>query len=236
MVSFFNEFRRRLGEGVFLRAEEGLRALTGAIARNGDAVLAWASRVGSAIGAVVARVGSQLGELAVRFLNWLDPGAGDRARELFSDVASSVDEVGQATDRATPQVRALDQALTLPQAQQALGAAGRSIDALNSLAAQTNRPVQDLARELGRIGVQAAEVQLEANRVRDAYDRQLAAPGAPAAPAAAVRRPPAGAERPGGQPLGGRAPAPGAGDPGPAAGGRRGRGPRRRGTDRCASG
>lgn len=173
VVSFFNEFRRRLGEGVFVRLEDGLRALTGAIARNGEAVLEWASGVGSAIGALVGRVGSMLGELAVRFLNWLDPGLGDQIRDLFSGVADSVQQTGDAADRSTPQVQQLDRALTLPEAQQALQAAGRNLDALRNLASDTAGPVAAISRELGQIGVAAGEIQIGADRIRRGFEEQI---------------------------------------------------------------
>ena len=173
VASAFAEIRRRLGEGVFERLKDGLVAVNDALTRNRDAIYAWATRVGAILGAVVAQIGSVLGELAVRLLNWIDPGSGDRLRELFSGVTESVQDAGDAAADATPQVQALSRALSLPEARQALEGARGNLKDLQTLTAQTARPVEALARELGAAGLAAAELQFQADRVRDAYQRQL---------------------------------------------------------------
>jgi hypothetical protein len=173
ITSAFAEVRRRLGEGLFERLKDGLVALNGALTQNRDAIDEWATRTGAIIAEVAARIGGILGNLAVQLLNWIEPGSGDRLRELFSGVGEAVAASGDAAEAAAPQVQALDRALSLPQAREALAGARGNLEALQSLAAQTSRPVEQLARDLGAAGLAAAELQFQADRIRDSYQRQL---------------------------------------------------------------
>lgn len=173
ITSAFAEVRRRLGEGVFDRLKDGLTALNAALDQNREAIYEWATRMGAVIGEVVSRVGGIIGNLAVQLANWIDPGSGDRLRELFSGMSTAVQDVGDKAEQATPQVQQLDRALALPQAREALVAARGNMQALQTLSAETSRPVEQLARDLGAAGLAAAELQFQADRVRDSYQKQL---------------------------------------------------------------
>jgi hypothetical protein len=173
ITSAFAEVQRRLGAGLFDRLEDGLKVLNNALDQNRAAIYEWATRVGAIIGEVSARIGGILGNLAVQLANWIDPGMGDRLKALFSGVSTTVQEVEQQAEQATPQVQALDRALSLPQAREALAAARSNMQGLQTLSASTARPVEQLARDLGSAGLAAAELQFNADRVRDAYQRQL---------------------------------------------------------------
>jgi hypothetical protein len=173
IAAFFAEFERRLGEGVFTRVSEAMGRMVAFIARHGDELQATASRIGAVVGALFQRLAETVGGAAQRLLNALSPGLGDRIAQEWQATAAAVATIGPAAQGATPAAQALAHALTLPEARQALEAATSQVDKLKSLAAQIEPPIKQVDRALAGVGVQAAEVQLEASRVKNAYDDQV---------------------------------------------------------------
>ena len=136
IVSFFDEIRRRLGEGIFQRVSDAFGHMVNLIAEHGDRFLRLATDIGQAIGTILQRVATAAQGPLQALLDAFAPG-------LWAVVAGEL-------ERTVEPLQAMDRA-----AQSAAPAA------------------RDLNRELAGIGVLAAEVQIEANRVRQAYDSQI---------------------------------------------------------------
>jgi len=173
VTSFGDQVRQRLGAGLFRDLETGLQHVNALIQQYGQQILQYASVVGAALGSLAERIAGALGGAITDLLNVISPGAGDRFAAVWKATDDAIKAVGQSSQQATPQVQQLGAALTLPEAQAALERARGNVDDLNNLLRQTNRPVQQVTRDLGAVGVQAAEVQQQAQRVTNAYNDQL---------------------------------------------------------------
>ena len=137
IVSFFDELRRRLGEGIFVRISDAFGRMVQLIAQYGDRLRALADTIGEAIGHTLERaIGGLLGTVR-RLFDAFAPGFLDELVAGWQQMAPAVQETGRAME-------------------------------------QTAASGQTVERQLAGIGVRAAELQLEAGRVRRAYDDQLA--------------------------------------------------------------
>jgi hypothetical protein len=178
--SFRTRVRGELGAGLFHDMEEGLRHVTDLIDRYGQGVEAFATALGAAIGGVLSQVMgglfSFLRDAAVALAGFVDqfaPGFQQRVREFFDTATRGAGQTKQATDGAAQSAERLAQVFTLAEVQQGLKDAGTDVQALNAVLAETSRPLQQNARELAVLGLHAAGLQQQADRVQRAYADQL---------------------------------------------------------------
>ena len=136
IASFFDELRRRLGEGIFRRVSDAFGRMVELIAQYGDRLRQLASTIGETIGAILERAVGALEPLVRRLFDAFAPGLWDEIVAGWQRMATAVEETGRAMQQTAP-------------------------------------AAESVTRSLARIGVEAAELQLEAGRVRRSYDDQL---------------------------------------------------------------
>lgn len=173
IVSFFDEIKRRLGEGIFVRVSEAMGRMVDAIAKYGEQFYDVASLIGSRIGAVFGRLATHIQNALLGVLDRFAPDVATQVREALAAIPDAVADTGDAAKQAAPAVERFREALTLPAAHTALRAAAGDVEKLRSLAAQTHQPVAALERALLAAGQHTAELQRRAQDVRDRYDAQL---------------------------------------------------------------
>ena len=136
IVSFFDELRRRLGEGLFVRISDAFGRMVELIAQYGERLRAMADTIGAFIGGILERAIGALEPLVRRLFDAFAPGLWDDIVAGWQRMAPAVQETGRAMQQTAP-------------------------------------AAESVTRSLARIGVEAAELQLEAGRVRRAYADQL---------------------------------------------------------------
>jgi hypothetical protein len=92
--SFFDEFRRRLGEGLFQRVEDALQHIANLIDQFRPQLLDWASQVGAVFGALAERLVNTVMPALERVLNVFVPGLGS---SLATELSRGVAPLQQAT-------------------------------------------------------------------------------------------------------------------------------------------
>jgi hypothetical protein len=136
ITSFFDEIRRRLGEGIFQRVSDLFGHMVNLIAAHGERLLTLATDIGQALGAILERVAAAAQGPLRALVDAFAPGLWASIETELSRAVAPVEAIAQAAQQAAPAAR-------------------------------------NLNRELAEVGVQAATVQLEAQRVERAYDAQL---------------------------------------------------------------
>jgi len=167
--SFGQELRQLVTAGPFRALTEVFGHLVELINRFGDQLRAVATAIGEMFAVLAQRAVQGLAPL-LGFLDAVAPGL----RELVTtEFGRPMEQLGENARAATPEVERLTEALSLPQARQALRDAGNDLERLQALASRTAAPVAEINRELGDIGVKAAEIQLGADRIRQGYEAQI---------------------------------------------------------------
>jgi hypothetical protein len=167
--SFGQELRQLVTAGPFRALTDVFGHLVELINRFGDQLRIAATAIGELFTVLAQRAVQALTPL-LGFLDSLAPGL----RELVTtEFGRPMEQLEAGARGATPEVERLTAALSLPQAREALRDAGGDLERLQALAARTAAPVAVINRELGGIGVKAAEIQLGADRIRQGYEDQL---------------------------------------------------------------
>lgn len=167
--SFGAELRQIATSRLFDALGEAFAHVVALIDRYGEQLRTIAAGVAEVFVRLATAAAQALAPL-LGFLDRLLPGFREFAEAEF---ARPVEQAAEATRKAQPVVEALARTLTLAEARQGLAAATGDLGRLQALATQTAAPVAAINRELGQLGVQAAEIQLGADRIRRGFEDQL---------------------------------------------------------------
>jgi hypothetical protein len=168
--SFAQEIRGLATAGLFESVGRAFGHMVNLINEHGDRLRTIALAIGQVFGRLAELIAASLTGPVRALLNLLAPGLGDT---FVSEFATQIERAGEAGRKAVPELQRVREALTMTGAREALRDAGDDLERLQSLAARTAAPVAVISRELGQIGVQAAEIQLGADRTRRGFEDQI---------------------------------------------------------------
>lgn len=167
--SFGQELRQLVSAGLFEAVGQAFGHTVRLIERYGDQLRTTAA----AIGEVVARMATGIVRALAPVTALLDALAPGFREAAAAEFAQPIEDATTAARRATPVVAELNRTLTLSEGRAGLAAAAGDMERLQSLSAQTAAPMAVINRELGDLGVRAAEIQIGADRTRRAFEDQL---------------------------------------------------------------
>jgi hypothetical protein len=143
-------------------------------------VVALIDRYGEQLRAIAAGIAEVFVRLATAAAQALAPLLGilDQLLPGFREFATAewgrpIEQAADATRKATPVVQELARTLSLEEARQGLAAAGGDLARLEGVGRSASVQMAGINRELGEIGVRAAEIQLGADRIRQGFEAQL---------------------------------------------------------------
>ena len=111
IVSFFDELRQRLGEGLFQRISEAFGHMVNLIAEYGDRLRQVADTVGQTVGALFERLAAFASGPLLGVLERLAPGLGANIATEFGRASEAVEQTTRAMTQAGPVVQSLERQL-----------------------------------------------------------------------------------------------------------------------------
>ena len=169
LQSFGQELRQLATAGLFRDVGQALAHLVNLVTQYGDQLRTAAA----AVGEVFARMAQSIVQALAPVLGVLDALMPGLREAISAEFSQPIEQVESAARTATPEIKRLQEALSLPGARERLVAAGDDLERLQRLAAQTAQPVAALTRDLAEVQLHTAETNREADRLRAAFDQQL---------------------------------------------------------------
>ena len=111
ITSFFDELRRRLGEGIFQRVSDLFGHMVNLIAEHGERLLRIATDVGQALGAVLERAAAAAHGPLRALVEAFAPGLWAGVEEELTRVVAPVEAIARGAEQAAPAARNLNREL-----------------------------------------------------------------------------------------------------------------------------